>query len=174
MAMGVVYWLAGWTREQAEIGGLALSTTSLAVVYAVLLETGGSGSRSGRYGDRVIEPEIKLVFAALFVLYLGGRANSQAVLPAFVLGLAMSSHYDEHRTEQKRLRVRVPDTLLLPEGQRERLPQRGLGEPRDARAPRSGQDDAEVRAGHAAELITRYARGRDADLVVVGPVMIVK
>ena len=226
MAMGVVYWLAGWTREQAEIGGLALSTTSLAVVYAVLVETGLNrsiiGKRImsatfvtdiltviglsllfitpnmwilafagvsvfliwglpraapwffGRYGDRVIEPEIKLVFAALFVLYLGGRANSQAVLPAFVLGLAMSSHYDEHRTEQKRLRVRVPDTLLLPEGQRERLPQRGLGEPRDARAPRSGQDDAEVRAGHAAELITRYARGRDADLVVVGPVMIVK
>ena len=31
---------AGWTREQAEIGGLALSTTSLAVVYAVLVETG--------------------------------------------------------------------------------------------------------------------------------------
>ena len=113
MAMGVVYWLAGWTREQAEIGGLALSTTSLAVVYAVLLETGGSGSRSGRYGDRVIEPEIKLVFAALFVLYLGGRANSQAVLPAFVLGLAMSSHYDEHRTEQKRLRV-VAFAFLTP------------------------------------------------------------
>src|SRR5947207_9867252 len=29
-----------WTRRQAEIGGLALSTTSLAVVYAVLVETG--------------------------------------------------------------------------------------------------------------------------------------
>ncbi|HYX86701.1 MAG TPA: universal stress protein, partial [Gaiellales bacterium] len=34
--------------------------------------------------------------------------------------------------------------------------------------------EVDVRAGHAAELITRYARGRDADLVVVGPVMIVK
>src|SRR2546421_6187170 len=29
-----------WSRRQAEIGGLALSTTSLAVVYAVLVETG--------------------------------------------------------------------------------------------------------------------------------------
>src|SRR5438552_7431451 len=30
----------GWNHRQAEIGGLALSTTSLAVVYAVLVETG--------------------------------------------------------------------------------------------------------------------------------------
>src|SRR5690242_4005307 len=37
-AMAVAYWLAGWSRVQAEIGGLALSTTSLAVVYAVLVE----------------------------------------------------------------------------------------------------------------------------------------
>src|SRR4249919_204066 len=34
VAMATAYWAAGWTREQAEIGGLALSTTSLAVVYA--------------------------------------------------------------------------------------------------------------------------------------------
>ena len=46
----------------------------------------------GRYGDRVIEPEIKLVFAILFALMvLGQEANSQAVLPAFVLGLVMSA-----------------------------------------------------------------------------------
>ena len=34
------YYALDWTRKQAEIGGLALSTTSLAVVYAVLVETG--------------------------------------------------------------------------------------------------------------------------------------
>ena len=51
-----------------------------------------------RYGDRVIEPEIKLVVAALFLLmWLGARAHSHAVLPAFVVGLVMSQHYDEHR-----------------------------------------------------------------------------
>jgi Kef-type K+ transport system membrane component KefB len=158
LATATAYWAAGWTREQAEIGGLALSTTSLAVVYALLIETGLNRSVTGkrimaatfvtdiltviglsvlfvtpnawilpfagvsvlaiwgipriapwffrRYGDRVIEPEIKLVFAAMFVLmYLGGRANSQAVLPAFVLGLAMSQHYATHRLEQERLRV---------------------------------------------------------------------
>ena len=166
VAMATAYWAAGWTREQAEIGGLALSTTSLAVVYAVLVETGLNRSVTGkrimaatfvtdiltviglsvlfvtpniwivpfvgfsmfviwgipriapwffgRYGDRVIEPEIKLVFATLFVLmYLGGRASSQAVLPAFVLGLAMSDHYATHRLEQERLRV-VAFAFLTP------------------------------------------------------------
>ena len=52
----------------------------------------------GRYGDRVIEPEIKLVFACLLVLMvLADASNGHAVLPAFVLGLVMSRHYAEHR-----------------------------------------------------------------------------
>src|SRR3954462_10222299 len=34
------YYGLDWSRREAEIGGLALSTTSLAVVYAVLVETG--------------------------------------------------------------------------------------------------------------------------------------
>ena len=51
-----------------------------------------------RYGDRVIEPEIKLVFVCfLLLLYLGQLSGGQAVLPAFVLGLVMSRHYQAHR-----------------------------------------------------------------------------
>ena len=46
-------------------------------------------------------------------MYLGDRANSQAVLPAFVLGLAMSGHYVEHRQEQERMRV-VAFAFLTP------------------------------------------------------------
>ena len=160
------YYALNWNREQAEIAGIALSTTSLAVVYAVLVETGLNQTLIGkrlmaatfvtdfgtaaalsilfitpsvwivpfvavsallivglprlapsffrRYGNRVIEPEIKLVFAALFVLmWLGDKANSHAVLPAFILGLALSSHYAEHRTEQQRLRV-VAFAFLTP------------------------------------------------------------
>jgi Kef-type K+ transport system membrane component KefB len=62
----------------------------------------------------VIEPEIKLVFACLFLLmWLGTKANSQAALPVFVLGLAMSSFYDSHRVEQERLRV-VAFAFLTP------------------------------------------------------------
>jgi Kef-type K+ transport system membrane component KefB len=44
----VAYFGLDWTRRQAEIGGLALSTTSLAVVYAVLVETGLSGELVGK------------------------------------------------------------------------------------------------------------------------------
>jgi Kef-type K+ transport system membrane component KefB len=162
----LTYFVLGWNHRQAEIGGLALSTTSLAVVYAVLVETGLNrelvGKRLmsatfvtdiatvagltvlfvkptiwivpfaaasiaaivflpriapwffGRYGNRVIEPEIKLVFAILFLLmWLGGRANSQPVLPAFVLGLVMSRHYVSHRKEQERMRV-VAFAFLTP------------------------------------------------------------
>jgi Kef-type K+ transport system membrane component KefB len=162
----LTYYGLGWNHRQAEIAGIALSTTSLAVVYAVLVESGLNrtviGKRImaatfvtdlgtvaalsilfikpslwilpfvlvslalivglprispwffGRYGDRVIEPEIKLVFASLFVLmWLGSRAHSHAVLPAFVLGLVMSSHYVEHAEEQKRMRV-VAFAFLTP------------------------------------------------------------
>jgi Kef-type K+ transport system membrane component KefB len=162
----LAYFALGWNHRQAEIAGIALSTTSLAVVYAVLVETGLSRELVGkrlmsatfvtdmatvtaltilfitptvwvvpfvvvslililglpkvtpwffsRYGDRVIEPEIKLVFACLLVLsWLGIRADSQAVLPAFVLGLAMSSHYKLHRKEQERMRV-VAFAFLMP------------------------------------------------------------
>jgi Kef-type K+ transport system membrane component KefB len=160
------YYALDWSSRQAEIGGLALSTTSLAVVYAVLVETGLSrelvGKRLmsatfvtdiatvagltilfikptiwvvpfvaasaalilglprmapwffGRYGDRVIEPEIKLVFACLFgLMWLGSRANSQAALPAFILGLVMSGHYVQNRLEQERMRV-VAFAFLTP------------------------------------------------------------
>jgi Kef-type K+ transport system membrane component KefB len=40
VAGAVAYWALGWTFKQSEIAGIALSTTSLAVVYAVLVETG--------------------------------------------------------------------------------------------------------------------------------------
>ena len=156
----------GWTTKASLIAGTALSTTSLAVVYAVLVETGLNTVRVGklimsacfvtdmctvtalsvifikptiwfpvflvvsvalivllpklspwffgRYGDRVIEPEIKLVFMILLALMvLGDEANSQAVLPAFVLGLVMSRHYQRHQEEQRRLRV-VAFAFLTP------------------------------------------------------------
>lgn len=160
------YLLIGWTAKASLIAGTALSTTSLAVVYAVLLERGLNRSSVGkllmsatfvtdlctavalsaifikpnvwfpvflvvslalivglprvaspffrRYGDRVIEPEIKLVFVALFALMVVADAsNGHAVLPAFILGLVMSRHYAEHREEQQRLRV-VAFAFLTP------------------------------------------------------------
>ncbi len=166
VALGTAHWVLGWTGRASAIAGIALSTTSLAVVYAVLVETGLNRSRLGkllmaatfvtdfgtaaalslifirpnpwfavfltaslalvlalprlappffrRYGNRVIEPEIKLVFAALLLLmWLGERSGGHAVLPAFVLGLVMARHYQAHRTEQERLRV-VAFAFLTP------------------------------------------------------------
>jgi Kef-type K+ transport system membrane component KefB len=156
----------GWDWKAAQIGGIALSTTSLAVVYAVLVETGLNATWIGklimsstfvtdlgtvlalsalfvtpnwwlvpfavvsvamivvmprlegwffrRYGSRVIEPEIKGVFAALLVLmWLGDQAHSHAVLPAFLLGLACSRTFQRHRATQQRFRV-VAFAMLTP------------------------------------------------------------
>ena len=97
----------------------------------------------------MIEPEIKLVFACLFLLmWLGTRANSQAALPAFILGLVMSCFYTSHRTEQERMRV-VSFAFLTPffflKGGMNVSAARALGEPRRARAPVRREDGAEVR-----------------------------
>src|SRR5437867_5157117 len=59
-----------------------------------------------RYGARVIEPEIKLLFALLFGLMLLAQwGRSQAVLPAFVLGLVLAPMFRRHRELQRKLRV---------------------------------------------------------------------
>src|SRR5215469_2295317 len=59
-ALAVCYWALGWHLHAAEIGGVALSTTSVAVVYAVMVETGLNRHDIG-----------KLILAACFVTDLG-------------------------------------------------------------------------------------------------------
>ena len=54
------YWVLKWHFHAAEIGGVALSTTSVAVVYAVMVETGLNRHDIG-----------KLILAACFVTDLG-------------------------------------------------------------------------------------------------------
>ena len=150
--------VAHWTPRASLIAGAALSTTSLAVVYVVLVETRLNATELGklimaatfvtdigtalalsllfaapgwatagffavsalvvlaaprllppvfeRYGARVIEPEIKLLFALLFGLMLLAQwGKSHAVLPAFVLGLALAPMFHRHRELQRKLRV---------------------------------------------------------------------
>ena len=159
-------WALGWATPAAQIAGVALSTTSLAVVYAVLVETGLTLTPIGklimastfvtdfgtalalallfirptwwlvpflgvsvlviwamvalqpwffsRYGARVIEPEIKGAVAALLVLmFFAEKAQSHAVLPAFVLGLALARIFHEHPELTRRFRV-VAFALLTP------------------------------------------------------------
>lgn len=165
-SIGYCYWVAHWTWEASLIAGCALSTTSLAVVYAVLVETGLTDSNIGkiimastfvtdmgtvlalsltfaewgmrtlwfllgsaliiaaaprylprvfeRYGARVIEPEIKLLFFLLFVFMALGRwGQSHAVLPVFVLGLCLATMFREHKELQRKLRI-VAFAMITP------------------------------------------------------------
>ena len=148
----------GWPVHQAQIAGIALSTTSVAVVYAVMIETRQSETPLGkmilaacfindlgtvlalglifanfngwllvfvvvtgamlwfmpkwtRYiivrlgATRVSEPEIKFIFFVLF--FLGGLAStakSEAVLPAYLIGLVVAGVFLRDKTLVHRMR----------------------------------------------------------------------
>ena len=210
----VALFLLDWTLKASLIAGTALSTTSLAVVYAVLVERGltdvGIGKLLmsatfvtdlctalalsaifikpniwfpvfllvslalilalpriapwffGRYGDRVIEPEIKLVFACLLLLMvLANASNGHAVLPAFVLGLVMSQPLPGAPRGAEAAagrRLRLPDAVLLHQGRPERLARSRLRQPRPPRRAAGGEDAAEDRL----HLPARTARGAPA------------
>jgi Kef-type K+ transport system membrane component KefB len=147
-----------WPMHQAWIAGIALSTTSVAVVYAVMIEGGLSSTSMGKmllaacfitdfgtvlalgilFADfnlwlvvfvvvtatllwfmpawtqklitrlgqtRVSEPEVKFLFLVLF--FLGGMASaakSEAVLPAYLLGLVVAGVFLRDRTLVHRMR----------------------------------------------------------------------
>ncbi|MCL5773658.1 MAG: cation:proton antiporter [Firmicutes bacterium] len=160
------YFIAGWTLSAAKIAGVALSTTSLAVVYSVLVETGINKTELGkiimaatfvtdfgtaaalsilflqfniytllfgifsifllvfapkiiafffkRYENRVIEPEIKLLFLIFFIaMFLGELGKSHAVLPIFLLGLFLSKFFTQNHQFIKKLRT-VGFALITP------------------------------------------------------------
>jgi len=162
----VAYLVLGWQLQAAEIAGLALSTTSVAVVYAVMIESGLAGREIGkvilaacfvtdlgtvlflgllfadidpqlllfagataiavvlvprvtrwlvaRAPNRVSEPEIKFLF--LVLLGLGGLAQvagSEAVLPAYLIGLAVAGVFVADRVLVHRMRA-IAFSLLTP------------------------------------------------------------
>lgn len=162
----VAYVGLGWPLQAAEIAGLALSTTSVAVVYAVMIESGLAQREIGklilaacfvtdlgtvlflgvlfanvspllilfaavtavalvevprltrwladRVPDRVSEPEIKFLF--LVLLLLGGlaqAAGSEAVLPAYLIGLATAGVFARNRVLVHRMRA-TAFSLLTP------------------------------------------------------------
>ncbi len=161
------FYFVHWTFQASEIAGIALSTTSLAVIYAVLVETGLVKSELGKllmaacfitdlgtaialsvlfadfnkftlifiivsvlaiiftpkiihkmtdtFGFKVVEPELKFLFFILFALmWIAKLGNSHAVLPTFILGLAMSDYFKSKNKElQTRFRA-VAFTMLNP------------------------------------------------------------
>ena len=160
------YWVAHWTRDASWIAGIALSTTSVAVVYAVMIETGLNRTEIGklilaacfitdfgtvlalgiifanfnvwlllfvgvtavvlwrlpwltrlviaRVGHRVSEPEIKFIFLVLFLLGgLAKLAQSEAVLPAYLVGLVIAGVFVRDRVLMERMRA-IAFTMLTP------------------------------------------------------------
>jgi Kef-type K+ transport system membrane component KefB len=159
----VLVWLfaqfvLGWSLREAQIAGIALSTTSVAVVYAVMIESGLSDTSLGKMilaacfitdfgtvlalgglfanfniwlvvfvvimsvvlwfmptwtnyiishlgATRVSEPEVKFIFCVLF--FLGGlatTAKSEAVLPAYLVGLVVAGVFLRDKTLVHRMR----------------------------------------------------------------------
>jgi Kef-type K+ transport system membrane component KefB len=157
------YYVAGWSYKASLIAGTALSTTSLAVVYSVLVETGLSNTTIGKLlmastfitdmgtalvlsvlfvkptlytliflsvslnviyladklshriftssllRNKVIEPEIKYIFLLLLAfMFFANLGEGHAILPAFLLGLLISRHFEdtaESRVVRNRLRT---------------------------------------------------------------------
>lgn len=165
-AMAYAYYIANWNLDAAKICGIALSTTSVAVVYAVMVETGLNKTDLGKvilaacfvtdlgtvialgilfanytiwlalfaaitasvlvvtpwftrwffrtFNGHVSEPEIKLLFFMLFGLgWLATHANSEAVLPAYLLGIVVAGLFQEHREMVRHLRT-ATFALLTP------------------------------------------------------------
>ena len=88
------YWGAHWTWEASLIAGCALSTTSLAVVYAVLVETGLTDSSIGKLimtSTFVTDMGTALALSFTFaersirtVWFLAGSACILAVVPRYL------------------------------------------------------------------------------------------
>lgn len=165
-AMAYAYWVAGWSLPASQIAGIALSTTSVAVVYAVMLERGYNATELGkvilaacfitdlgtvlalglifaRYdlwllvfivvtaltlwklpafasrffaavGPRISEPETKFILVVLFALgALATMAQSEAVLPAYLVGMVLAPLFLDNRTLAQRMRV-IAFSVLTP------------------------------------------------------------
>jgi Kef-type K+ transport system membrane component KefB len=159
-AMLYARYASGWDWDAAMICGIALSTTSVAVVYAVMIETGLNETDFGklilaacfitdfgtvvalgacfanydrslllfvvvaavvlwlaprfvrwfftRFGAHVSEPGVKMVFFVLFGLgALATLSKSEAVLPAYMVGLALAGVFAQQRDTIRRLRTTV-------------------------------------------------------------------
>jgi Kef-type K+ transport system membrane component KefB len=86
LALLFAHFVAGWDWRAAQIAGIALSTTSVAVVYAVMVETGLNETDLGR-----------IILAACFVTDLGTVlalgflfASFNWYLAAFVASMAIA------------------------------------------------------------------------------------
>ncbi len=164
--LAFTHYICKWPWPQAQIAGIALSTTSVAVVYAVMMETGFNRTEMGKIilaacfitdigtvlalgilfanynlwlvlfaiatvlamwllprfvpwyfakvGNRISEPETKFILLTLFLLGgLGSMAKSEAVLPAYLVGMVLAPYFLREKVLAQRMRV-IAFTLLTP------------------------------------------------------------
>jgi Kef-type K+ transport system membrane component KefB len=165
-AMAYAYWIAGWSLESSQIAGIALSTTSVAVVYAVMVERGYNETDLGKLilsacfitdlgtvlalgllftdynrwffifvvvmggvlwliprftpwffakaGSHISEPETKFILILLFGMgVLATLAKSEAVLPAYLIGMVLAPVFLANKVLAHRMRM-MTFTLLTP------------------------------------------------------------
>jgi Kef-type K+ transport system membrane component KefB len=165
-AMAYAYYVAGWSLPASQIAGLALSTTSVAVIYAVLVERGYNETALGKLllaacfitdlgtvlvlgflfadydrwlllfivvtgaalwliprltpwffskaGSHISEPETKYLLILLCGLgAFSVRAGSEAVLPAYLVGMVLAPIFLANKTLAHRLRM-MAFTILTP------------------------------------------------------------
>jgi Kef-type K+ transport system membrane component KefB len=82
----LAYFGLHWSRSASWLTGIALSTTSVAVVYAIMLE---SGLNLTHYGKTL----------------LAAWAGSEAVLPAYVVGMTLANTVGKNHLLVRRLRT---------------------------------------------------------------------
>jgi Kef-type K+ transport system membrane component KefB len=92
LTLAICYFPLGWSLRAAEIGGVALSTTSVAVVFAVMVETGLNREELGKLilaacfvndlGTVLMLGGLFASFGGLLVLFVAVSAAVLAVMPA--------------------------------------------------------------------------------------------
>ena len=75
--LAYAHYVIGWSWPEAQIAGISMSTTSVAVVYAVMIETGLNKTELG-----------KIILAACFITDLGTVLALGIVFAHFDLWLA--------------------------------------------------------------------------------------
>jgi glutathione-regulated potassium-efflux system ancillary protein KefC len=108
------FWLLRWSVDASWLAGIALSTTSVAVVYAVMLEF---GLNKTDYGKTVLAAcfinDLATVIALGLMFSLAAWADSEAVLPAYVMGMVLAGTVGKDHALVRRLRT-VTFGLLTP------------------------------------------------------------
>ncbi len=104
-ATAAAYFILGWSFSSSLLSGIALSTTSMAVVYAVMVEM---GLNKTEFGKGILGACFINDLGTVLALGLGALAywsGSEAVLPAYVVGIVLAEFASVEEQWIRRLRT---------------------------------------------------------------------